>query len=264
MWKSGTFARVPKTIDHLLLGVEPEGAGYVLVMRDASDDLLGDDRALSRSENRRVLSAVDDLHGEFWGERIDGLVQLYDHYSWVTPKWIKAHALDDRSPVWRLIPRGWELFGDVAPKDVSDAILSLVEDPASLVQQLELRPQTLIHGDVRLHNMGLTSDRLVLFDWEVCGLGPPAVDFAWYLIISASRIDATREQVIDDYREIAGERFDERALDLALIGALVRLGWNKALDIIENPDPNIRAQERADLDWWTSCVRQAFETWSPV
>ena len=62
-------------------------------------------------------------------------------------------------------------------------------------------PQTLIHGDVRLHNMGLTDDQLVLLDWEVVGSGPPAMDFAWYLIISASRIDATREQVIDDYRD---------------------------------------------------------------
>jgi hypothetical protein len=57
---------------------------------------------------------------------------------------------------------------------------------------------------------------------------------------------------------------DPRALELAMISALAQLGWNKALDIVENPDPAIRVQERADLDWWITRVRRALETWSPV
>ena len=40
-------------------------------------------------------------------------------------------------------------------------------------------------------------------------------------------------------------------LELSVIAALFFLGWNKALDIVENPDPAIRVQERADLDWWS-------------
>jgi hypothetical protein len=48
-----------------------------------------------------------------------------------------------------------------------------------------------------------------------------------------------------------------------LISALVFLGWNKAIDILENPDPAIRVQERADLDWWIDRVRKALEVWSP-
>jgi aminoglycoside phosphotransferase (APT) family kinase protein len=140
----------------------------------------------------------------------------------------------------------------------------LIDEPAPLVEQLEKHPQTLIHGDLRLHNMGLSDDRVVLIDWELVGRAPPAVDLAWYLIISASRIDASREDVIADYREIAGERFDPVAWDLACIGALMWLGWNKAIDITENPDPAIREQERSDLDWWIARVRAALESWSPV
>ena len=52
-----------------------------------------------------------------------------------------------------------------------------------------------------------------------------------------------------------------------MIGARKRMSsrrWNKALDIVENPDPVIRAQERADLDWWIARVRKALKTWSPV
>jgi hypothetical protein len=45
---------------------------------------------------------------------------------------------------------------------------------------------------------------------------------------------------------------------------VVWLGWNKAIDIVDNPDPAIRAQERADLDWWVTRLREAFEAWSPI
>ena len=45
---------------------------------------------------------------------------------------------------------------------------------------------------------------------------------------------------------------------------MIWLGWNKAIDIVDNPDPAIREQERADLDWWIARLRQAFEAWSPV
>jgi hypothetical protein len=38
------------------------------------------------------------------------------------------------------------------------------------------------------------------------------------------------------------------------------LGWNKALDAVEHPDPQIRARERADLDWWVDRARDALET----
>jgi hypothetical protein len=38
------------------------------------------------------------------------------------------------------------------------------------------------------------------------------------------------------------------------------LGWNKALDAVEHPDPLIRARERADLDWWVGRARACLET----
>ena len=78
------------------------------------------------------------------------------------------------------------------------------------MKQLEAKPKTLTRRDVRLHNLGLSADRVVLLDWELAGNAPPAVDFTWYLVISASRIAATREDVIADFREVSGDRFDAR------------------------------------------------------
>lgn len=262
VWRSGALKRVPSRIDHAMIDMEELDDGWVAIMRDVSDSVLTEGQVLSRDENCRVLEAVDALHAEFWGEDVAG-VTLYDHYAAMTPKRSQvAEHLD--TPIPGLIRRGWELFGDVAPRDVSDALRVLLDEPAPLVREMEKHPQTLIHGDLRLHNMGMTPDRVVLLDWEVVGKGPPATEFAWYLIISASRIDATREEIISDYRSVAGDRFEARAWDLACIGAMLRLGWNKAIDIVENPDPAIRAQERADLDWWVGRVRAALEEWSLV
>ena len=262
VWNSGLLERVPRQIDHAMIAMEQQDDGWLLVMRDVSDAVLAEGRVLSRQENRRVLTAIDALHAAFIGDDVGG-VALQTHYEALTPrKTAELTHLD--TPIPELCRRGWELFGDVAPRDVADALHALLDDTAPLSDELLKYPQTLIHGDCRLHNMGLTDEQLVLLDWEILGSGPGVVDTAWYLIISASRIDASREQVIADYREIAGDRFDQRAWDLACIGAMVWLGWNKAIDIVENPDPQIRAQERADLDWWVSRLRAAFEAWSPV
>ena len=263
VWSAGLFDRVPAAIDHTMLEMRPapEG-GFTLVMRDVSSAVLAEGRVLSRAENRRVLAAMKALSDEFWEEDVPGC-PLIDHFTIFSPRILdKLSHLN--TPIPELMRRGWDMFGDVAPRDIADVMHSLLADPSALVEALESRPSTLIHGDLRLHNMGLESDRLVLLDWELVGKAPPSVDFGWYLIISASRIDATREQLIDDFREVSGDRLDAYALEMGLISALVFLGWNKAIDIIENPDPAIRVQERADLDWWIDRVRTALEVWSPV
>jgi hypothetical protein len=281
VWEAGLFDRVPPVIDHAMLEMHPADSGFTLVMRDVSSDVLTEGRVLTREENRRVLSAMDELSRTFWNEDVPGC-PLADHFTIFSPRILdKLGHLD--TPIPELMRRGWELFGDVAPSDVAGEMQALLADPGPLVHALDERPSTLIHGDLRLHNLGLRDDRMseghaerggsggpsapgqvVLLDWELVGRGPPAVDFGWYLNISASRIDATREQIIDDYRELSGERFDPYALELAVIASLLFLGWNKAIDIVENPDPAIRVQERADLDWWIDRVRRALEVWSPL
>jgi hypothetical protein len=262
VWQQGLIGRVPEQIDHTMLAMEEYGDGWICVMRDASEEMLAEGCVLTRAQSRRLIAAADALHAEFWGEEVPGF-SLYEHYAAMTPKRSAvAEHLD--TPIPGLIRRGWELFSDVAPNDVTGVMHHLIDEPAPLVRQMEKHPTTLIHGDYRLHNLGLNDENVVVIDWEVVGTAPPAVEFAWYLIISATRIDASREQVIDDYRQIAGDRFDPVAWDLACIGALMWLGWNKAIDILENPDPAIRTQERADLDWWIVRVREALGTWSPV
>jgi hypothetical protein len=58
-----------------------------------------------------------------------------------------------------------------------------------------------------------------------------------------------------DFAALSGDRHDEVAMRLAMLCTLCDLGWNKALDAADHPDPDKRQRERRELDWWASQAR---------
>ena len=264
MWERGLFDRMPSAIDHATVGAERTADGWCTFMRDVSEHLVPGDRRLDREEVRRVLAALHALHVAFWDERIDGLCTLEDRYNLLSPETgRRERARGERAG--DLILRSWEHFVELVPPAIATAILGLAEDPAPLVRLLETCEPTLIHGDVRLNNLGLAGDRVALVDWgERTGIAPAPVELASFLVFDARRFDASRDDVVADYREIAGERHDERALDLALIGAYVQLGCNLTLPLALGGGEDARARAQEDLAWWTPRVAAALERWSPI
>jgi hypothetical protein len=263
LWTAGVLARVPAVIDHAVLGAERVDGGWVVIMRDVSAALFGDHARISRDDSRRVLEAAAALHAAFRDDPPLRLCPMADRYQFLSPATTRREAGgDDEVP--RLIGRGWERFAELVPDEVTGPVLEIMERPQPFVAALSRSPSTLVHGDLKLGNLGLRGDRVVMLDWGTqTGWAPPAVDAAWYLAINWSRIDATREQVLDDVRAAEGERHDEDALRLALLGGLVQLGWDKALAASGHPDPAVRAREAADLAWWTDRARDALAVWSP-
>jgi hypothetical protein len=263
LWSSGVLARVPDVIDHAVVGAERVTGGWVVIMRDLSAALVPDDARLTRGDSRRVLEAAAALHARFWDDPPLQLCSMADRYQFLSPATARREAGgDDEVP--RLIGRGWERFAEVVPADVAEPVLAVLERPEPFAAALSGFGSTLLQGDLKLGNLGLTGDRVVMLDWGTqTGWGPPAVEVAWYLALNWSRIDATREQVLDDFRAAEGGRHDPDALRLALLGGLVQLGWDKALHASGHPDPAIRAREAADLAWWTARSRDALALWSP-
>jgi hypothetical protein len=263
LWTSGLLGRVPDAIDHAVLAVEPDGDGWAVVMRDVSAALLPEAARLSRAASRRVLEAAAALHRAFPGAPPPALCPLADRYSLLSPATARREA-GGADEVPRLIARGWERLAEVVPADVAEAVLAIAERPEPFAAALARFPTTLVHGDLKLGNLGLAGERLVLVDWGTqTGWAPPAVEVAWYLAVNHSRIDATREQVLDDFRAAEGDLHDEDALPLALLGGMVQLGWDKALNSSGHPDPAVRAREAADLAWWVARARDGLERWSP-
>jgi aminoglycoside phosphotransferase (APT) family kinase protein len=136
-------------------------------------------------------------------------------------------------------------------------VVALLDDSAPLVAALRRSPVTLVHGDLATVNMAIDGEQLVLIDWALATAGPGALDVARFVAGCASVVDASREDLIGWYRAAAGPACDDLTLHRGLLSAVVWLGWNKALDAVENPDPATRARERADLDWWVHAARRA-------
>ena len=212
----GVFDDLPAGVDSTIVAVEPSGDGWRLVMRDATAALLPDGLVLSRDLSKRFLSVAAAIHSAFAGTEPMDLCSLADLYGFLSPKAAVEHGADHLVP--RLVLDGWDRFPELVPADVGDAVLKILDDPASLAQRVEAFPATLVHGDLKIANLGLADDGVViLLDWgALTSWAPPAVDFAWYLAINAASIDATHDELLEDVRRASIAGPDDPALPLAL------------------------------------------------
>lgn len=263
MWESGLFDRMPASVDHTTVAVERDGTGWNVFMRDVSHTLLSEEIRHDRRSVQLLLRAVADLHAAFRDQDLPDLCSIEDRYGMLSPRTGHSEkALGN--PAGSLILRAWDAFYEQAPTDVADVITVLVDDPTSIADELRTCSQSLIHGDLRLGNAGFDGDRLVLIDWgDRTGVAPPAVDLAWFIGFDAQRLEISPDDVIDEFRRLCADSFEERALQLSLIGGLVHLGAHLGLKFLAADDDAKRAAAEAELAWWVRNVKRALDTWSP-
>ena len=263
MWERGLFDRMPASIDHATVAVERDGSGWNVFMRDVSHTLLSEEVRYDRQSVRRLFKAVADLHVAFWDQELPNLCSIEDRYGMLSPQTgHRETALNN--PAGSLILRAWDAFYEHAPREISDVISVLVEDPTPIADELRTCTQTLIHGDLRLGNAGFDGDRLVLIDWgDRTGIAPPAVELAWFIGFDAQRLEISPDDVVADFRELYADRFEEHALHVSLIGGLVHLGAHLGLKLMSAADDAKYAGAKAELSWWTRNVERALDTWSP-
>jgi hypothetical protein len=257
LWRDGVFDRLPVGIGHAVLEAEPAPGGAALVMRDVSESIIGWSRQLNRAECRQVLGAAARLHGAFADETATpGACPLVTWISILTPNTVRSIA-GGPNPLPDLVLRGWDVFASLAPADVAEVVLAVLDNPELLARPLAARPMTVIHGDLSLANIAVEQHQMTLLDWGLAAIAPPAVELASFLIDHISQVDASHEQIIADFQEESGDRADPVALRLALLAGLVELGWHKALNASTHTDPAFRASERKDLEWWYQRAREA-------
>jgi len=247
-WRRGLLARLPDCFNQPIVGVARDPGGCVLLMRDVSQWLVAvTDEVIPLKQHRRFLEHMATLHAAFWdaGQEIE-VIPVMHRYLELSAWTAEAEAsIGSTHLVPRLIGRGWTLLGDVAPRAAA-VVVPLSVDPGPLVEALDRTPQTFVHGNWKLDNLGTDAhERTILLDWESTGRGAPLSDLAWYLAINCRRLPQTKEEAIDSYRG-ALERCGvdtapwwEAQLSLCLLGALVQFGWEKALGGYDD-----------ELAWW--------------
>lgn len=253
-WRRGILHALPPEIDSAIVAVAELPERSVLLMRDVSTWLLPTDGTITVAVQEQVLDAMAALHVGFWesAENID-VVDPVRRYLELSPVMAAAEAaLGSEHPVPELVARGWPLLADVAPRAAA-VVLPLAQDPRPLVKALARTPQTFVHGDFKLDNLGTHPDgRTILLDWAFPGRAAPLSDLAWYLAINCRRLPTSKEETVEVYREALLRRgVDVSAwwgpqLGLCLLGAMVLFGWEKALAGYDD-----------ELAWWEDRVLEA-------
>jgi hypothetical protein len=257
LWERGILARLPECINQPIVAVARErglgrgpSGGCALLMNDVTSWLVpATDSVLPLGQHLGFLRHMAALHAAFWecGAEAE-VVPVMHRYLELSPWTAQAEAgLGSDHLVPRLVAQGWPLLAEVAPAAAA-VVAPLAHNPGPLVDALAATPQTFVHSNWKLDNLGTDDQgRTVLLDWEQPGRGAALSDLAWYLAINCRRLPQAKEAAIDAYRD-ALERCGvdtapwwDRQLALCLLGALVQFGWEKALGGYDE-----------ELAWWES------------
>jgi Phosphotransferase enzyme family len=271
-WERGLLARLPACFNQPIVGVAPEdgsagrppsggggrapSGGCALLMRDVTPWLVPvSDEPIGLDQHLRFLRHMAALHAAFWAcGRECEVVPVMHRYLELSPWLAYAEAaVGSAHLVPRLVGEGWPRLAEVAPAAAA-VVTPLARDPGPLVEALEVTPQTFVHSNWKLDNLGTDEQgRTVVLDWEQPGRGAALSDLAWYLAINCRRLPQGKEDAIAAYRGaledqgIDTEPWWDRQLALCLLGALVQFGWEKALGGYDE-----------ELAWWeTQAVRAA-------
>ena len=247
-WRRGLLARLPDCINQPIVGVCQDPGGSAVLMRDVSQWLVPvTDEVIPLEQHVRFLDHMAAMHAAFWdaGQEVE-VIPVMHRYLELSGWTAEAEAaISSTHLVPRLIGQGWALLGEVAPRAAA-LVVPLSVDPGPLVEALWRTPQTFVHGNWKLDNLGTDADgRTVLLDWELPGRGAALSDLAWYLAINCRRLPQTKEQAIDAYRGALERHGVDTApwwdaqLALCLLGALVQFGWEKAFGGYDD-----------ELSWW--------------
>ena len=264
LWEAGLLEGIDSIVDHTILRMERVHGSDVVVMRDATKQLIPSG-PVARSTSRLLLERLAAMHHRLAGTQAAGLCSISDRFAMFAPAF---HATDvgcGRHPLADRIVRGWAVFHDRLPVDVVEAVFTVHRHPDRLARRLNAAPSTLLHGDAKLENLGLWPDgRLVAIDWgDLTGIGPPEIDVAWYALKAASRVGCCPEDVFDDYRMASAEPLDAVALDVACVGSLAQMGFRLALGAFDN-GPEDPTTARRLLRWWVGRTRDALTRLGPV
>lgn len=250
LWEEGIYDLVPECIEHTTVGAAREGTHGAVLLRDVGAWLVptGDD-AIDPEQHVRFLEHLAALHAAMWRwEDTVGLLPLANRYSFFGPDALRCEAsLGYPQPVARIASEGWTRLDDASP-ELAIALRPLRRAPWPLLDALADTPSTFLHGDTKTANLGVHPDgRTIMIDWSQSGAGPPLAEIAHSLALNRARIPPALagDATVATYRA-ALERHGidtapwfERQLSLCLVGVMLQLAWEKALDPTGD-----------DLAWW--------------
>jgi hypothetical protein len=277
-WFAAHGPALPDPLRKPYLGVGMDGDEFGMLMPDLTGTLLDWNAPVSRETLDRVLSGLARLHAHPWtasGELDGGLwCPLRERVTLIC-----RASLEQASPARdavgdRILP-GWDAFARQAPKAARDLVDILGKDPKPLLGVLERVPQTLIHGDLKLANIGVSPDGSIdLVDWQMVSVAPVGLELGWFLVANVASLPLPPDEILDRYvaklRHVISERAGERTgvggdpthdwdeqVDAAMLVGLLLRGWRKGYDAEAGITHPSGIGAAADLAWWCDRALEA-------
>jgi hypothetical protein len=258
VWELGLMDVLPSRIDHGVIavatGLGRNGWGAAILMRDMSEEIVppGDD-LIGFEQHLAYLDDLAALSARMWGwDDPFGLVPLENRWSWFNHTSLAVEqARGWPDPVPKIAFEGWQRFAARAPRELVASVDELRRDPSPLVVAAKQTPQTFVHGDWKLGNVGTARDgRTILIDWTYPGSAPCTSELAWYLSINRARMPQSKEDAITWFAQclerhgIDTSSWFEQQLGVSLLASLVLMGWEKAYG------------DDDELGWWCDRARE--------
>ena len=239
----GVYDRLPASIDPTVIAVDRDEAAWRMVMADVAGHLVPEGQRISRDDSRRVLAAMRDLHSAFVDSLPGELCPLETHLALFSTASMEPF-MGGANPLPSYAVEAWPRFDEAAPPRVREAVQSIHTAPAHLAADLTQHERTMTHADLSLANLGLADGRVIMLDFAMACEAPGDFDFAIYLIQNDWLIEATNDEIVSDWAELAGRTADDRTVRLALLAAFAEYACWKA------PDPSDPSDYSATFDWW--------------
>ena len=158
--------------------IDPVTGHAVLLLQDLGDARQGDSLVgCSQAEAELTIRLLAKFHASWWESP-----QL-PHLDWMPLK-------DAESSVYQEVyADAWKTFvqksGDGMPRELRNIGERLSQHIPTIKARLTDPPRTIIHGDLRLDNCffgtPISSQSIVVFDWEFCAKGRGTYDVATFI-----------------------------------------------------------------------------------
>ncbi len=255
-WFAGHGPPLQSPIRAPYLGAGHDGDEFGILMPDLTGILFDWDAPISVRALEQILDGLAALHAHPWS-----LSESLEAGHWCPIReritLICRASLERPGPARdavgdRILP-GWDAFDRFAPAAARKLIDSLGTDPTPLINALARLPATLLHGDLKLANVGIEPDGTIdLVDWQMVSVAPVAVELGWFLVSNVAALPLQPDEVLDRYWRARGHD-GTRQNDIAILVGLLLRGWRKGYDAEAGISLASGVSAADDLAWW--CTR---------
>ena len=160
--------------------MDVEAGHFVLLLEDLAPARCGDQIAsCSLEEAKLALTELAKLHAAWWNS------PRLDEFDWM----VGAGDAAQQQFLAALYQGSWPYFveqvGEQIPKEILDVGKRFGENFSTVLQELAVGPQTIMHTDFRLDNMFFDIEdggsTFALIDWQLIQKGGGALDVTYFL-----------------------------------------------------------------------------------